>query len=123
MFQAELIEPTTATPTADREHAEPRWGVSVEVEGPLHAVDRAYALNVGRRLRLLGRMPAHAADLRLVWVPDTDLPAHASVALLRGSWHFAASASGRTYREALDRLEAGVRRELVDDRSGAHRSS
>lgn len=121
MFQAELIEPAAAAPAADRELAEPRWGVSVEVDGPLHAVDRAYALNVGRRLRLLGRMPAHAADLRLAWAPGGEFPAHASVALLRGNWHFAASASGRTYREALDRLEAGVRRELLDDRSGAHR--
>jgi hypothetical protein len=115
MTHAHLIEPQPAVRADHAEQTEPRWGVSLEVDGPLHAVDRAYALNVARRLRLLGRMPAHAADVRLAWSAESELPAHASVSLLRGGWQFGASASGRTYREALDRLEAGVRRELTSE--------
>jgi hypothetical protein len=113
MCFADTADAPAAPLSADHEVVEPRWGVHLEADPTVHAVDRAYALNVGRRLRLLGRMPAHAADLQLAWVDETDLPARAAVSLLRGSWHFTASATGRTYREALDRLEAGVRRELV----------
>jgi hypothetical protein len=113
MFQADLpsepLHEGTEAPDA-------RWGVHLAADEPLHAVDRAYALNVGRRLRLLGRFPAVAADLSLTWVDGRDLPAHVAVVLVRDTSQVVATASGHTYREALDRLEAGVRRELADDR-------
>jgi hypothetical protein len=113
MFHAETLPPV---PPPGEHDDEARWGVRLEADGPLHAVDRAYARNVGRRLRQLGRFPATAAELRLTWVDGRALPAHVSVVLMRNSSQLVATASGRTYREALDRLEAGVRRELADDR-------
>jgi len=114
MFHAEILPPE---PVPESTHAaDGRWGVHLVADEPLHAVDRTYALNVARRLRLLGRFPAMAADLSLTWVPGRDLPAHVAVVLVRDTSQVVATASGHTYREALDRLEAGVRRELADDR-------
>jgi hypothetical protein len=83
----------------------------VAISGPpdLSPRDRAYAVGTANRLRRIPGLPHESVVLRLAWHGDEERPAGAVLRMTGTQACLEMQSFGRSWIEALDRLEVSVR--------------
>jgi len=113
MVDAPLARPLATTDTSRVRHPSARLGTppGVVVAAPAEATDRdyAYAVSTCNRLRRVPGAPHEDVVLHLRWHVADDHPAEALLRLADATRVSEHRAIGRSFVEALDRLEVTVR--------------